>query len=400
MLDTSPRVNWVEKHGGLPRYIERIAVHLIAKGMTRSRAIATAINAAKRMCATGDLNFPGAQQVNPGSRAEACKAVAQWTALKARAKADTSLPAADRRVIELAFQQVDQEAEMIDLASPRPGLVQIAVKVRSRAGKVFTRRMWVRPGQKKAMEKQGGAPLSAQGLKTTREQTKVLEELAKIPREKRPKGWEGLVKALADPRHGGRLGPEKRKLLRAVEESAPADSPLRKAATAALKADVPTERKRDRVKRAARKVASTFKPAEAKEPKQRESLTTDEAVKRWNALPDKERMRRAKRKPKLGKGYRMMEDGSIIKVRGGRKVELAAKHIPAESREKAAAKGQTAYDHSFPIRNKDELRRAIAAYGRAPADKRALLRRFILARAKALGAMDLVPEAWKEKAAA
>lgn len=62
----------------LPSYIKRIEKHLEKKGMTKGRAIATAVNAAKKMCSTGDLNFPGSQQVNPGSRAEACAAVAQW----------------------------------------------------------------------------------------------------------------------------------------------------------------------------------------------------------------------------------------------------------------------------------------------------------------------------------
>jgi hypothetical protein len=86
-LDRSPRKNWVEEQGGLPGYIERIAVHLVAKGMSHSHAIATAINAAKKMCATGDLNWPGLQNVNPGSRAQACAAVARWEAMKAAARA-------------------------------------------------------------------------------------------------------------------------------------------------------------------------------------------------------------------------------------------------------------------------------------------------------------------------
>jgi hypothetical protein len=70
--------NWIERQGGLPRYIERIAIHLHAKGHADLAAIATAVNAAKKMCATGDLNWPGLQHVNPGSRAEACAAVARW----------------------------------------------------------------------------------------------------------------------------------------------------------------------------------------------------------------------------------------------------------------------------------------------------------------------------------
>lgn len=79
--------NWIEAEGGLPRYIERIAIHLHAKGMPISQAIATAVNAVKKACATGDLNFPGIQHENLGSRAEACAAVARWEAMKVSAKA-------------------------------------------------------------------------------------------------------------------------------------------------------------------------------------------------------------------------------------------------------------------------------------------------------------------------
>lgn len=75
--------NWIEQCGGLPSYIKRITKHLQENGMDQSRAIATAVDAAKKMCKTGDTNFPGKQNVNPGSRAEACTAVAQWEKLKA-----------------------------------------------------------------------------------------------------------------------------------------------------------------------------------------------------------------------------------------------------------------------------------------------------------------------------
>lgn len=88
VLNTSPGTNWVEKVGGLPRYIERIAAHLhLDKGMTKGRAIAVAVNVVKRMCATGDINFPGKQQVNPGSQAAACAALTEWEAKKAAAHA-------------------------------------------------------------------------------------------------------------------------------------------------------------------------------------------------------------------------------------------------------------------------------------------------------------------------
>jgi hypothetical protein len=90
-LDRSSKKNWVEQAGGLPDYIERIAKHLhYEKGMTISHAIATAVNVTKRMCASGDTNWPGMQQVNPKSRAQACKAVAEWEAKKAKTKAKSS----------------------------------------------------------------------------------------------------------------------------------------------------------------------------------------------------------------------------------------------------------------------------------------------------------------------
>jgi hypothetical protein len=79
--------NWVSKAGGLPKFIKRIKKHLEAKGMLESRAIATAVNVVKKMCATGDTNFPGKQNVNAGSKAEACAAVADWEAKKAKARA-------------------------------------------------------------------------------------------------------------------------------------------------------------------------------------------------------------------------------------------------------------------------------------------------------------------------
>ena len=81
------KTNWVEKAGGLPKYIERIAKHLHSeKGMTVGHAIATAVNVVKKMCASGDTNFPGKQNVNVGSKAEACAAVASWERKKGSAK--------------------------------------------------------------------------------------------------------------------------------------------------------------------------------------------------------------------------------------------------------------------------------------------------------------------------
>ena len=76
-LDWSPKSNWVEKAGGLPKYIEDIAVALIRdQGMTRERAIATAVSRVKKWAAGGD-------GVSAEVQAKAAKALAEWEKMKA-----------------------------------------------------------------------------------------------------------------------------------------------------------------------------------------------------------------------------------------------------------------------------------------------------------------------------
>ena len=79
-LDWSPKTNWVENEGGLPRYIEDIALALIRDGHTRSRAIAIAISRCKVWASGGG-------DVKADTRAKAAKASAQWEKMKASAKA-------------------------------------------------------------------------------------------------------------------------------------------------------------------------------------------------------------------------------------------------------------------------------------------------------------------------
>jgi hypothetical protein len=87
-LNWSARENWVDKVGGLPNLIERVAIHIMESGRPRHIAIPAAINWVKYICATGDVkNWAGRQNVNAPSRAAACKAVAEWNAKKARARA-------------------------------------------------------------------------------------------------------------------------------------------------------------------------------------------------------------------------------------------------------------------------------------------------------------------------
>ena len=69
--------------------------------------------------------------------------------------------------------------------------------------------------------------------------------------------------------------------------------------------------------------------------------------------------------------------------------------ISAEARKKLAEKGQALPDGSYPIRNEDDLKNAIKAYGRSNPEDRAKVRTHIRKRARALGKEELIPENWK-----
>lgn len=81
------RKNWVEKTGGLPKYIRRIADHLIKRGMTEGHAIASAVNTVKRWARGGSAAKGQRGNVNPDTVAKAVAALAEWEAKKAASKA-------------------------------------------------------------------------------------------------------------------------------------------------------------------------------------------------------------------------------------------------------------------------------------------------------------------------
>ncbi len=108
-LDWSAADNWIDR---LPAamgaafkrsWIYRAAKHLTYEvyGGNRGRAFAVAIEAARKGCKTGDLNWPGAQSVNAGSRAEMCAAVALWEQMKATNAAQKLTKAAEAAIANL-----------------------------------------------------------------------------------------------------------------------------------------------------------------------------------------------------------------------------------------------------------------------------------------------------------
>ena len=87
-LDSSPKKNWVERGGGLPQYICKIAKGVMKSGKSKSSAIAIAISRTKAWAAGGD-------DVDADTRAKAAKAVAEWNALKAKNKSKKLVKATD-----------------------------------------------------------------------------------------------------------------------------------------------------------------------------------------------------------------------------------------------------------------------------------------------------------------
>lgn len=124
--------NWIE---ALPKsmrvafersWIYRAAVHMAApRGtMTVGRAIAVAVNAAKKGCATGDLNWGGPQQVNPKSRAEMCAAVTLWEAMKATSHAKST----NLTQVREAIDAIDLSVSYLAHRDGKPHLPKGSVK--------------------------------------------------------------------------------------------------------------------------------------------------------------------------------------------------------------------------------------------------------------------------------
>lgn len=107
-LNWSPGKNWVEKAGGLPSYINSVAVALVRGGMPRERAIPAAVSVVKKTCATGLWGGRPNAKVSPAIRAAACRASAEWEAKKG--KSDMSAVAGCQ--VDLAGPVVSSRAQL------------------------------------------------------------------------------------------------------------------------------------------------------------------------------------------------------------------------------------------------------------------------------------------------
>jgi hypothetical protein len=71
-----------------------------------------------------------------------------------------------------------------------------------------------------------------------------------------------------------------------------------------------------------------------------------------------------------------------------------------EERDELAKSGEALSDGSYPIRNEEDLKNAIQAYGRSKPSDRAKVRKHIIKRARSLKKSDLIPENWATAASA
>jgi hypothetical protein len=80
-------------------------------------------------------------------------------------------------------------------------------------------------------------------------------------------------------------------------------------------------------------------------------------------------------------------------MRGEARMRLLDLAVSAQSRQAAFQAGATMPDKSFPIRNADELKKAIRLCGNAKDP--AAAKRHIISRARALGLTSMIPDSWK-----
>lgn len=105
-LDEKPGSNWVQKAGGLPDYICRVAKGIKKSGKTTSEAIAIAVDRMKVWAA--------GKGVDKDTQAKAAAALAEWEKLRAKSKTKT----AAKDAVKASFDMSDQDLLRIVAFTP------------------------------------------------------------------------------------------------------------------------------------------------------------------------------------------------------------------------------------------------------------------------------------------
>ncbi len=182
--------NWVERAGGLPSYIERIAKHLhYEQGMTISRAIAVAVNTVKRWAAGGTVTSHGTtKRITPKTQALAAKAVAEWEAKKARGKIKLSREIMIEQIMDLAMTK-DGRRSYKNQGKWRHGFIPVdsaAKKSKAKGSPIAARRIERLYGRGKALQaSKGGATETAANGRAASARHALVQDSDKAPRASR-----------------------------------------------------------------------------------------------------------------------------------------------------------------------------------------------------------------------
>lgn len=346
--------NWVNKVGGLPLYIRAVAKAFRRQGLTESQAIERAVGVVRNWA-------QGKGTVSAATRARAVKALAEWEAKKTAAHTLTADPP---QAVDLAWDE-----------SKHP-------RNRGRFAPKGSRTVGAQPKPK-------GSDLPP----SLAAQVRDFQKRAGLP-------VTGTFDQATKARITALTGPKPAGSKTAKHAAALAKAAARKKAAAARKA-ARAQQKAQRAKvSAAKHQAALDRAARAR---------TAAAV---NKLTAAQRATYRQRQPQPPAGYtwtgkdHLRATGTTVQAQQVRKVVgLASPLTSADSGQHVTVSALVKHGEAmppapgtgragrFPIRNHDDLRKAIRAVGRAKGDH-AQVRRFIIRRANAIGGAHLIPDNW------
>jgi 2'-5' RNA ligase len=374
--------NWVERAGGLPDYIERIAEHLhYERGYSISRAIATAVNTVKRWARGGTVTKNGTtKHITAKTQALAAAAVSEWEAKRGAAH------------MNLAEPDISATACMVAFMIPEPTAGDIAVP-----GGTEAKDLHITLAYNGEVEDDDGyntiveivrkcAADYGEALKGT------IGGIGAFPAGDQGTPWLALVDVPG-------LSEFRYHLCQALQGSDyPAntehgytphvtisydDQPDPLPATPVAFDSVWVVRGNEQ--RTEIPLGAASPQAGADEP---ESATLPSAA----AYPKEGKMELS---AMIERARAISDPEQKARIRAAI-LDLA---FPVAARKEAAAKGQTIPGTtSFPIRNEQDLRNAIQAFGRAKDP--AAAKKHIISRARSLGLPRLIPKQWKVDLAA
>lgn len=421
----------------------RAATHLVDKGTPVGHAIAIGINAAQRLCDTGDLNWPGLQQANLGSRAEACASGALWASMKAAShaasggdllKLDIEEPVEETEAsVEAIFKALGDDSDTALAAMPEDFLAEHGVTFNKR--KPFDERKHSRdrgrfsatagvtaaqPGQRIGPG-DGKAQPHHPGQKAENPQVAAANRKATAINILRTLGYHGNVgRAVAkfQRAHGikptGEVDPHTLDAMRARiagQRDAPhivgggqvqggghvtAGKPTH-VAPGGERADLNRPPARQPTPSTARGGADTSvppaRPGGTRPAPPSGSPSRPGGSRRNPEYPPSRRRKRGRRTiAKLAEVLGLSEAEVEEDIAPDIDADIEKRNFDAAQRREAAASGAAMADGSFPIHNASDLSNAVQALGRAKNPDAA--KRHIISRARALNAVGSLPDSW------